>query len=170
MKAAIIAGCVVLSVLSAPGAHAGAERVCPAHRLADGKWNEDEVRECMARVNRTIKPHETGHWVWKSPPPPEFDKPYEGVLVVHRTPIADIEKMCIDIYGRSAHACNFRIPGYSDGKIARPPACIILLPPDEVIDQHREDAKDIIRHETGHCNGWPPDHPNRQSRWEWVEK
>src|SRR5262249_21326127 len=162
IRVPLIAGCVMLSVQCAtPRAHAGAERVCPAKRLADGNWNEIEVRECMNRINGTIKPHETGHWVWRNPPPPEFDKPYDGgVLAVHRAPLADIQKICGAI-SRGAHACNFTL-GNRLG-------CLILLPPDEEIDR-RLDPNDIIRHELGHCNGWPPDHPNRQARWEWVEK
>jgi len=44
------------------------------------------------------------------------------------------------------------------------------LPPDNVIKEHHQEPKDIIRHETAHCNGWPSDHPGSQSKWEWVEK
>jgi hypothetical protein len=60
----------------------------------------------MARVSRTIKYNETGHWVWKSPPPPEFDKPYEGVLAIYRLPLADVQKICAGS-GQNKHACSF---------------------------------------------------------------
>src|SRR5215469_8183521 len=102
MKAAIIAGCVVLLVLAAPRAHAGTERTCPAYKLADGKWNTSEVMECKARIGRTIKSKESGHWVFNDPPPPEFDKPYEGVVGILRLPFVDAQKICrVGIYACS---------------------------------------------------------------------
>jgi hypothetical protein len=162
---ALLTGIAAL-FLATGAAHAGAERECPAKRLADGNWNEIEVQECKARVNKAV--NYTGHWVWRSPPPPEFDKPYDGVLVIYRLPLADVQKICTD-FGQNKHACSF-VKQVAHFRIGDRVTCFIMMPPDDVIDLYREDPKDIIRHETGHCNGWPLDHPNRQTKWEWVEK
>ena len=169
MKAALVAGCVALLMQCASsGAHAGTERVCPAYRSADGNWNETEVHECMNRINGTIDRYENGRWVFRNPPPPEFDKPFEGVIAIIRAPFSDVQKICaVGIY-----ACSWvkqKVPFLQLGERT---VCYIAISPDDVLAQRRErqDYNEIIRHEIGHCNGWPSDHPNRQAYWEWVEK
>jgi hypothetical protein len=181
MKKLLLPGVAAL-LLATGAAHAGAERVCPVKQLANGEWDDAEAMECMARINRTIKFHETGHWVFKSPPPPEFDKPYEGILATFRMPLADVQKMCTGFWqqklqhdphaigaGQNMHACSF-VRQMNLSHVGDRVVCYIIMPTDDEIRQYREDPQDIIRHETGHCNGWGPGHPNSQGKWEWVEK
>src|SRR6516225_7682624 len=124
MKRLVLTGVAALSVLGASAAHAG-ERECPARQLADGHWNETEVHECMARINGTIEPHETGHWLWKNFPPPEFDKPYEGVLVIEIWPHVDVQEICKS-NGPPPYACSVHAKDFKDPQIGTRPACIIF--------------------------------------------
>ena len=50
MKAAIIAGCVVLSVLCAPGAHATADGCAVVKRTSDGFLNLRKDPSMRARI------------------------------------------------------------------------------------------------------------------------
>jgi hypothetical protein len=124
MKAAIIAGCVVLSVLSAPGAHAGSQLLMML-------------------------------------PPDKYDVPYTGSLKIWITPLPVIEYFC---RGASHISCAW--PGVKECRM------LILQP---VAEGKRFDTLDVdgkavanvkgnlalaLRHELGHCNGWPNDHPD----------
>jgi len=172
MKKALLTG--VAALLLTGAAHADTERACPARKLADGAWNYAEVKECMARISQTIPNHEAGYWVWKYFPPPEFDKPYKGILAIFRLPFADVEKFCAGL--TKQHACSFIKQSVPFQKVGDRTVCYIIMPTDDDVAQYRgylgyhETPNDIIRHEIGHCNGWPADHPNRNARLEWVEK
>ena len=188
MKAAIIAGCVVLSVLGVPGAHtnpdslypkpvktkpAGVARECATKLSVDGKLeNERELKTCVKTWNATIANSAKGHWKWNWPPPAEYDKPYEGILMFQRLPLEQIQKICVP----GQIGCAMPISTFNGGKQwqininGNRVACVIFLVPDSYLKEHHQDPKDAIRHETAHCNGWPGDHPNSQSKWEWVEK
>jgi len=199
MKAAIIAGCVSLSVLSiASTAHAnpdapypkavktlkctgtqcrekaaGIARECPIKISANGKpENEREIKNCVKNWNATIAYPAKGHWIWRWFPPAEYDKPYEGVLMTQRLPIDQLHKVCAP--GQMACAMPISIgpngKGWQISLTGNRAACLILMPSDSYLWEHHQDPKDTIRHEIGHCNGWPGDHPNSQSKWEWVEK
>ena len=126
MKAAIIAGCVVLSVLNAPGADAG---------------------ERPSTFSTTL-------------PPEKYDVPYTGLLKIWITPLPVIEYFC---RGVSHISCAWPLSG---GKECR----ILILQP--VAEGKRFDTLNFdgkaavnvkgnlaltLRHELGHCNGWPND-------------
>ena len=166
MKVSVLITGIAVLFLWQGTAHADAERVCPAYKSADGNWNETEVHECMNRINGTIKSNENGHWVFKDPPPPEFDKPYEGVMAIYRMPLADVQKFCPP----GIYACTSREQRVLPRGIGERTVCHIFISPDDVLAQRRErqDFNEVLRHETGHCNGWPGDHPNRRAYWEWI--
>jgi hypothetical protein len=74
-------------------------------------------------------------------PPPEYDSTYKGKLAV--TNMEDygvIRFLC-----KSATAIACTVHTWTD--------CLILLGPGTW------SSKDIMRHELGHCAGWPSDHP-----------
>ena len=104
--------------------------------------------------------------------PAEYDKPYEGILMFQRLPLEQIQKICAP----GQIGCAMPISTFNGGKQwqininGNRVACVIFLVPDSYLKEHHQDPKDAIRHETAHCNGWPGDHPNSQSKWEWVEK
>ena len=194
MKAAIIARCVVLSVLTtAPRAYANTDapypkpvktlpipakpphtsRECSIKLSPEGKVeNEREVKNCLKNWNATIAHPATGKWLWKWFPPAEYDKPYEGVLMTQRLPFDQLRKVCAP--GQMACAMPITVgpngSGWQISLTGNRAACLIIMPSDSYLWEHHQDPKDTIRHETGHCNGWPGDHPNSQSKWEWVEK
>jgi hypothetical protein len=145
MKAAIIAGCVVLSVsFGASGAHAkppvGVKHECPTAIDVDGNvLATAETHKCWERVNRLVnhsKRSGTG-----------------CAMVVSTCP-----------------SCNGGKGGWQISQTGNRAACVIIIPTDDYIREHHQDPKSVIRHETGHCNGWPADHPRGVSKWEWVEK
>ena len=199
MKAAIIAGCVVLSVqCAASGAHADPSvpyskpvktqkfiqgvpakppyvvRECITKYSPDGKFeNEQEAKACVKAWNGTITNPSKGHWRWNWPPPPEYDIPYTGVLIIQHLPIEQVHKLCWDKF----LACTLPISTDPNGRGAQitmngnRAGCLIVMPTDDYIKQHTaQDPSETLRHELAHCNGWPGDHPHSQSKWEWVEK
>ena len=148
-------------------------RECETKMSAEGKLeNERELKTCVKTWNATIANSTKGHWKWNWPPPAEYDKPYEGILMFQRLPLEQIQKICAP----GQIGCAMPISTFNGGKQwqininGNRVACVIFLVPDSYLKEHHQDPKDAIRHETAHCNGWPGDHPNSQSKWEWVEK
>ncbi len=81
-------------------------------------------------------------------PPPQYDHKFAGQIIEKRLPFSEIQKLC-----KGGLACSW--PGLvikdKDGKVTGT-YCLMLLP------QH--DRGTLKRHETGHCNGWPRNHPD----------
>src|SRR5262245_22654434 len=91
-------------------------------------------------------------------PPLEYDHPYQGPVVVYRA--ADQEDMrqkCnrtdlppfIPIFGCS-WAANDKHP------------CLIVVGDDATITKWGWTRNIVLRHEVGHCNGWPQDHGGKR--------
>ena len=82
----------------------------------------------------------------KLPPPPEYDHPYRGKVILEQYhTVAALRGAC---QVATAVACMLR----EDGK-----TCVIARVDDRILawnqwTKARLDA--LIRHETGHCNGW----------------
>jgi len=96
-------------------------------------------------------------------PPEKYDVPYTGLLKIWITPLPVIEYFC---RGVSHISCAWPLSG---GKECR----ILILQP--VAEGKRFDTLNFdgkaavnvkgnlaltLRHELGHCNGWPNDHPD----------
>jgi hypothetical protein len=75
-------------------------------------------------------------------PPPAYDHAYRGRLIVHVLPDSAASAAC-----HGGDACSTRQGG----------TCIVILP-----RGHRALAL-LRRHEIGHCNGWPADHPGART-------
>src|SRR5262249_29568337 len=110
-------------------------------------------------------------------PPAEYDIPYTGILMIQRLPIDQIHDICSKRSGAGCAMvvstcpnCNGGKGGWQISQTGNRAACVIIIPTDDYIREHHQDPKSVIRHETGHCNGWPADHPRGESKWEWVEK
>jgi hypothetical protein len=86
-------------------------------------------------------------------PPEEFDHPYEGELVVVRvdTPEALVP------YCRNTG----RVLGCSQRRFDN--KCFVYLIPDGFYESVDYDPEDVYRHEVGHCNGWPGNHPGARN-------
>jgi len=90
-------------------------------------------------------------------PPVEYDKPYTGELEIVR--IATEEEIYNICKGSSRAACA------AWGGAGKPAAkCIIFMLPDKQLKAMHHGPGDALslRHELGHCNGWPGDHPNKR--------
>jgi hypothetical protein len=153
---------------------AGIARECVTKFSSDGKFeNEKEAKACVRAWNGTIANPTKGHWRWIFPPPAEYNIPYTGVLMIQRLPIEQVHKVCWEVH----LACTLPISTDPNGRGAQiningnRAGCLIVMPTDDYIKQHTaQDPSETLRHELAHCNGWPGDHPNSQSKWEWVEK
>jgi hypothetical protein len=81
-------------------------------------------------------------------PPVEYDYTYPGQLNVNVVPTTkEIRSHCNLPETSGALACSFR------GKI-----CTIYILPELELFRRGWDAKHVMRHEHGHCNGWSGDH------------
>lgn len=84
-------------------------------------------------------------------PPARFDHPYKGTLIIHRMPQSAVVEACANLMGiRSLqrHGCS---------AFPKNNRCEIWI-----VDKAYMGAtpEAVLRHEIGHCNGWPSDHPN----------
>ena len=86
-------------------------------------------------------------------PPPEYDKPFDGLLVIQEFRGEEMKGACF----RRGFACEEFVAG-------NPNVCIVKLLMDMI--KPPINREETIRHEIGHCNGWPGNHPD--SKWEWV--
>lgn len=90
-------------------------------------------------------------------PPAEYDHPFAGRLIVETIPFFDVQSACGRVegfYGSGrVDACS-RL--FADNLNPGNMACHIIYP--RAVDEDTMVA--LIRHETGHCNGWAYDHPN----------
>jgi hypothetical protein len=91
-------------------------------------------------------------------PPAEYDKPYTGELLIVRVATEqDVQAIC---KGSSKYACAAKLPGPN-------PRCQIFMLPDKQLRTllHGDAVAFMLRHELGHCNGWPADHPNKRKTY-----
>jgi hypothetical protein len=89
---------------------------------------------CMAAV------HDPRVRPWN--PPLRYDHPYAGPMVIRKVPLARIRRI------GSGH--------WAMSKYGRGGACIVTIPS----DQGERAARNTLRHERGHCNGWRGNHPS----------
>jgi hypothetical protein len=84
-------------------------------------------------------------------PPVEYDKPYEGRLIVTRAESQDgVRELCSRaVFRGHALGCARRL---EEG------VCEIVLGSDKTIKAVGVIPAIVFRHERGHCNGWGSDH------------
>src|SRR5215831_7235300 len=110
----------------------------------------------LTRLTPSIPP--LGSRTIPSIPPPEYDHPYEGFLIIRKAPLADLWE------GRG-NWCWGRVFACAKLKLD---SCVITLPLESDLEKwlvENEDPLDaqfflelVRRHEIGHCNGWPKPH------------
>jgi hypothetical protein len=84
-------------------------------------------------------------------PPTRFDHPYSGTMIIHRLPQAQIVKTCADVIGKRSmiqHGCS---------SLPKDNRCEIWIVEKTYMGASPES---VLRHEIGHCNGWPGNHPD----------
>jgi hypothetical protein len=98
-------------------------------------------------------------------PPVEYDREFGGHMDVLRD-FTEVQMAVLcprDTSGRVALACAFaRGPKY----------CLILVASEDAIRARGWTEDTILRHERGHCNGWPDKHPGSRLATEqtWVSQ
>jgi exosome complex RNA-binding protein Csl4 len=93
-------------------------------------------------------------------PPKEFDKPYTGKLVVVRVKdIAQVRAACPTVAVNGNPACMT----FKDG------ICTITILHDSELEKLGIPPALAMRHEIGHCNGWPGDHKGARPWEDWAE-
>jgi hypothetical protein len=142
MKRIFLAGIAALSMLSAPAAQT------PDEALID-TWERMKVPPALPL------PAARPGLIWVFRPPPEYDKPFDGLLVIQELRGEEMKGAC---WGREIACARFLA--------ANPDVCTIKLLVDFI--KPPLNREETIRHEIGHCNGWPGTHPG--SKWEWVEQ
>jgi hypothetical protein len=99
---------------------------------------------------------ETGGRLMPLLPPLQYDHPYKGTVEIERAETdLDLRGMCPHYFphGRGV-ACAW----------VRDNICNIVMFTDDILQGvHRMNPEHVFRHEIGHCNGWPGDHPG--GRW-----
>lgn len=87
-------------------------------------------------------------------PPEQYDHPFDGRLIVETISWWDVADRCRPI--RDAWACSWRFQDpQNPGKFA----CHVIYPKLGTGGIDEDELVSLIRHETGHCNSWPADHP-----------
>lgn len=91
-------------------------------------------------------------------PPVEFDHPFSGRLVVRQLPYWEVQQACGEVQfyesGR-VEACSRLFPDPMD---ATQMVCFVIYPRWNGEDIGTDFLVSLIRHETGHCNGWGGEH------------
>jgi hypothetical protein len=84
-------------------------------------------------------------------PPEEFDRPFEGRVVIQEAINQDeVRRLCNAVFTMVPLGCSYRMPSIK--------WCAIVKLPDEQIRAEGFDPAIFMRHEIGHCNGWPASH------------
>src|SRR5262245_51306573 len=99
---------------------------------------------CSSAAAQTVSPAGP-----RALPPPQFDKPFTGTLtIMYADTGVAVGEFCKK-EGRLLLGCAQRY------KYGRDVVCNVMLAPDYIIKRYGYEPKDVLRHEIGHCNGWP---------------
>jgi hypothetical protein len=85
-------------------------------------------------------------------PPVEYDKDYEGNLIVQE--VATIEELL--------ETCKLTVKWALGCSTHTSWECHVYLVPESVMKKYGWWREAMLRHELGHCNGWPGDHPGQR--------
>ena len=96
-------------------------------------------------------------------PPAEYDRPYNGPLIVIRGDEKLMRQMCPRTKLPITLGCQYfiRMTGTET-----PEACVIVVANDEILKTAGWPYEIIKTHERAHCNGWPKDHPGQRKATE----
>ncbi len=90
-------------------------------------------------------------------PPARFDFPYPGELIVRYLPQHRVMAECVKLQlWRVGHARG-TYPEMRGCAIPLNGSCIVVI---VASTWKKATPAAVLRHEMGHCNGWPPHHPD----------
>lgn len=90
-------------------------------------------------------------------PPARFDHAYPGKLTVIRLPQKQVVAACAKLFAQYKVAATSSLVQRGCSAVTSATSCTVVL-----IDKPFALAtpKAVLRHELGHCNGWPASHPD----------
>lgn len=88
-------------------------------------------------------------------PPTRYDHTYSGDLRVHRVPVQEISKTCQRLYSHYGIKTGGAFPNHGCSSGNRGGICEVVIPLGSI---QKATPAAILRHETGHCNGWSGKH------------
>lgn len=93
---------------------------------------------------------------WCILPPIEYDHPFAGTVKIETVPARnDLKTFCsIAFIAGLTLGCSRR-----HGDVL----CHIVLVDEKIIKEQGWTRELMLRHEIGHCNGWPGDHPGQRA-------
>lgn len=90
-------------------------------------------------------------------PPARFDHAYAGDLTVLRLHQPEVVKACRALFARYKIDAAAYPNQHGCAAITSKASCLIITVDETFMGAAPES---VIRHETGHCNGWPANHPD----------
>lgn len=90
-------------------------------------------------------------------PPSRYDHAYTGQMVVHRVPVGQVDEACISLYTKHDRmAWRWQVKANQHGcSFVQGSVCEVVIPTGPIM---KATPIAILRHETGHCNGWSGEH------------
>lgn len=90
-------------------------------------------------------------------PPARFDNAYTGKLTVHYLPQKQVVVACANLFAKYKVEAKTTFAQRGCAAITGKTSCTVI-----VIEKIYALAtpKAVLRHELGHCNGWPANHPD----------
>jgi len=128
-------------------ARARAERVAYINCLAE-KHETENSSKTEAPAPLPLPPN-VSRKVARILPPVEYDHPYNGKLTVAIVNKEQMARLCPKLYPITL-SCAYPYETMS--------MCQIVMITDDIIAAAGWTPKIVLRHELGHCNGWPNDH------------
>ena len=90
-------------------------------------------------------------------PPKRFDHAYSGKLTVRYLPQMQVIKACTKLFAKYKIEAKTTLRQHGCAAITSDTSCTVIA-----INKSYMGAtpKAVVRHETGHCNLWPANHPD----------
>ncbi|TIM14458.1 MAG: hypothetical protein E5Y67_12325 [Mesorhizobium sp.] len=106
----------------------------------------------LAMANSAVAGKNDAEWN----PPARFDYAYTGKLTVRYLPQKQVVTACANLFAKYKIAAKSGFAQRGCAAITGKTSCTVI-----VIEKIYALAtpKAVLRHETGHCNGWAADHP-----------
>ena len=98
--------------------------------------------------------HSDGSVTWN--PPAEFDHAFSGNETIYQLPQSQVPEACADLFEKAG--LNIKVSADQKGCAAYKGTRGYIIVMDRAFGGVTPEA--AIRHERGHLNGWPADHPD----------
>jgi hypothetical protein len=118
------------------------------------RQKEDELDAPAVSLPRPVP----GAPFWKVIPPAEYDRPYTGQLTITRGDAKTMKEVCPKTAFPITLGCAHR---YTKG--GEDYSCHVYIAEDDILRPTGWSYNLVLRHELGHCLGWPGNHPGMRT-------